>query len=267
MAKKEVFGTKEWAAENADDCRGCLHNCWYCYASANNARFKIRSISERDKLEFYDDKILKLLKKAPTTVMYPTQHDIHLDTINISIITIARLIIARHKVLIVSKPRLECIDKICHVFKGSGEDKIKFRFSIGSPNDETLKFWEPNAPDLADRTASLKTAFRHGYETSVSCEPLLTANIEEIKEMVNTSSPYVTDSIWIGKPNMLKSRLTLNQAPADVKAEGNRLMLALSDVRIMEIYEALKDNPIIKWKDSIKKIVGIERPTTAGKDI
>ena len=39
------------------------------------------------------------------------------------------------------------------------------------------------------------------------------------------------------------------------------------DERIFTIYEAYKDNPKIKWKDSIKKIVGIEPPPRPGMDI
>ena len=36
---------------------------------------------------------------------------------------------------------------------------------------------------------------------------------------------------------------------------------------IMKLYHKYKDNPKIKWKESIKKIVGIEIPTEAGLDI
>jgi len=39
------------------------------------------------------------------------------------------------------------------------------------------------------------------------------------------------------------------------------------DEMIFAIYETYKDNPIIKWKDSIKKIVGIEPPPESGMDI
>jgi len=35
----------------------------------------------------------------------------------------------------------------------------------------------------------------------------------------------------------------------------------------MELYGLYMNNPKIKWKDSIKKIVGIEEPEEAGLDI
>ena len=35
----------------------------------------------------------------------------------------------------------------------------------------------------------------------------------------------------------------------------------------MDLYDTFKSNPKIKWKDSIKKIIGIERPCEKGLDI
>lgn len=40
-----------------------------------------------------------------------------------------------------------------------------------------------------------------------------------------------------------------------------------SDRNIQKIYNELKDNPLVKWKDSIKKVVGIESPSEPGLDI
>jgi hypothetical protein len=42
---------------------------------------------------------------------------------------------------------------------------------------------------------------------------------------------------------------------------------SLSDGYILDLYSKYKDNPQIKWKDSIKKIVGIEIPIEPGLDI
>ncbi len=47
----------------------------------------------------------------------------------------------------------------------------------------------------------------------------------------------------------------------------DELLGLFTDERIMELYELYKNNPTIKWKESIKKIVGIEIPTQAGLDI
>ena len=44
-----------------------------------------------------------------------------------------------------------------------------------------------------------------------------------------------------------------------VKVEDNQ-----TDVRIWEIYEALKDEEKVRWKDSVKGIVGIEEDIRVG---
>ena len=36
---------------------------------------------------------------------------------------------------------------------------------------------------------------------------------------------------------------------------------------IWAIYNQFKDNPKIKWKDSIKKVVGLEMPAEPGMDV
>jgi hypothetical protein len=40
-----------------------------------------------------------------------------------------------------------------------------------------------------------------------------------------------------------------------------------NDENIYEIYEMFKNDPLIKWKESIKKVVGLEIPTESGLDI
>jgi len=48
---------------------------------------------------------------------------------------------------------------------------------------------------------------------------------------------------------------------------GKTLLQSQSDERILSLYEKLKDHPKIKWKESIKKVVGLQIPTEAGLDI
>jgi hypothetical protein len=45
------------------------------------------------------------------------------------------------------------------------------------------------------------------------------------------------------------------------------LMDSLSDSYILDLYARHKRNPRIKWKDSVKKVIGIERPIESGLDI
>jgi len=50
-------------------------------------------------------------------------------------------------------------------------------------------------------------------------------------------------------------------------AMANDLIGLMSDEFIHNLYAKNKSDPMIKWKDSIKKIVGIERPVEKGLDV
>jgi hypothetical protein len=49
------------------------------------------------------------------------------------------------------------------------------------------------------------------------------------------------------------------------ETERNRAMNRKSHER--RLYARHRDDTVIKWKDSIKKVVGIERPTEKGLDV
>lgn len=118
---------------------------------------------------------------------------------------------------------------------------------------------------LTVRQNSLKFAYYEGFKTSVSCEPAVDTNTNELVEIL---LPFVTDAIWIGLPNRLKASLKINGADDPETLErADALIKAQSNDWVKELYRKYHDNPIIKWKDSIKKIVGIDRPIMAGLDI
>jgi len=196
-------------------------------------------------------------------IMFPSTHDITPDTLQICIGQIRNILVAGHEILVVSKPHRDCIAAICDGFKDH-KDKILFRFTIGSASSETLKLWEPGAPSFDERIEALQLAHGQGFKTSVSCEPMLDGNIEAVVKVV---APYVTDAIWLGKMNQVKARLSFNKAPAEVVLAATVLVKEQSDANIQALYQRLKDNPQIKWKDSIKKVVGIEKPKAIGLDI
>jgi DNA repair photolyase len=166
-------------------------------------------------------------------------------------------------VLIVSKPSFECIKQICDTF-ADYKDHILFRFTIGSTNNKTLKFWEPNAPDYKERKQALIFAFEAGYQTSISCEPMLD---NKIGKVIDDLSQYVTDAIWLGKMNFAIRRLRTNgHLDAENLAVADQLLEWQDDAAIKQLYKKYKDNPKIKWKESIKKVVGLEVSTIKGED-
>ena len=72
--------------------------------------------------------------------MFPSTHDILPEFLEQSAQVIEQLLAAGNKVLIVTKPHLECVKRLCTL----PPDHLLFRFTIGAFDDDTLKFWEPS---------------------------------------------------------------------------------------------------------------------------
>ena len=254
-------GYKEWTKYSVNCCSGCANNCRYCYAKGMAVRFKQLTEDEWSLERVRQKDVDKKQKLYDSRVMFPSSHDITPSNFDACMIVIDKLLSAGNKLLIVSKPHLACISAICHSFKAY-KDKIIFRFTIGACNNEILAFWEPNAPRYEERKASLAYAFEAGFETSVSVEPML--SVDGVIDLVKDLEPFTTNSIWIGKMNHLHG--------IDVNNEEDREAIQAikdgqSDRNIWKIYNEMEDNPLVKWKDSIKKVVGIESPSEPGLDI
>jgi DNA repair photolyase len=128
-------------------------------------------------------------------VAFPSTHDIFPSNIDAYLSVLRKLLFAGNEVLIVSKPRLACIQAICDAAKDFKE-KFLFRFTIGAMDDEILSFWEPNAPSFLERAESLHYAYSQGFRTSVSTEPMLQSGA--IESMAQKLLPLVNDTMWIG---------------------------------------------------------------------
>ena len=253
MNDKPISGTKEWASRTENLIKGCSHDCKYCYAKAMTIQHK-RNTREDWKNEIVNQgKLKKGFRKHDGLIMFPSSHDITPDHLNECITFLYHILKPGNNVLIVSKPHLNCIKEICDNFKEYKEN-ILFRFTIGSADSAVLKFWEPNAPDFEERLESLKYAFNAEYKTSVSCEPMLDDKIDQV---IEKALPYVTETIWIGKPNKLNERLSMNGFKNDVATmdAARGLIQLFSDQYILDLYRRYKDNPKIMWKDSIKDVI------------
>jgi DNA repair photolyase len=255
---KRISGTREWADGTYNVLSGCGHGCLYCYAKTMAVRFNRKT---RDNWTTEEPTKRKPVPNAKR-VMFPTTHDITPEHLDLHLDAIDR-ITKKGNILIVSKPHLECIKAICAQFQDR-QDKILFRFTIGSVGDEVLKYWEPNAPGFAERLASLQHAFNEGFQTSVSCEPMLDANIESVVELVH---PFVTDAIWIGKMNKAVARVTINTNDPQAAECARHVEASQNEPRIRTIYAKFKDDPKVKWKESIKEVLGLELAQEEGLDV
>ena len=253
-AERDGKGTKEWADANYNICLGCQHDCLYCYARAQRCRFDpaMRGPGGWEAQRLNSNRLGYGTEVGSRgVVMFPTSHDITPDFLPQSLTTLNNLL-AKNQVLIVSKPHLSVIKTLCRELK-EHKSKILFRFTIGSLDAVLCKFWEPGAPPPAERVACLRYAFEQGYATSVSCEPML-SDRGGIVGLVGEVEQWVTDTIWIGKMQRCPGKYN-----AHVKGFGVALALIKSqqtDTEILKLVEALQGNGKVRWKDSIKAVMG-----------
>lgn len=265
--KKPATGTKEWSTSSVNVSSGCSHGCLYCYARAQAIRFKRKTPATWCDEEIIRDVLRKGFGKRAGRVMLPTTHDLTDATIEHVGTVARRLLEAGNDLLIVSKPRPELIERLLLRIPIPARDAVEFRFTIGSYLDSTLRFWEPGAPPFAERLASLFVCHRDGWHTSVSCEPMLERR-ERIVELVHMLEPLVDGTIWLGKMNQTRARLKMNGVAftEELLYRLDEIERAQADGEIGLLYRELKGHPLVRWKESIKRVVGLELATEPGLD-
>lgn len=241
-------GTNEWAEVTENICRGCPNNCLYCYAAHNANRFNLRKREEWATEELTKRSSITSYPARDGVVMFPSSHDI--TPFNLEAYTrVAKLILEKgNRLLIVSKPREDCFVQI---FNEIGEyvDQILFRFTIGTLCADVSKFWEPGAPLPSERVKVLRMAWMYGFSTSVSIEPMLSGRHSAI-DVFRVVSPYVTETVWIGKMNKALLRVDRKHE------EAVRNVLEMQrDEEILKLVDDLKAYQQIRWKDSIKEVI------------
>lgn len=247
-------GTKEWAEHNVNIGRGCSHNCLYCYAKERALRFKtILGPSEWPSEHINPKAVAARRGKKDGVIMFPTTHDITPYYLESSITVLEKLLSSGNKVLIVSKPHLDCIVQLCERLDGF-KDNILFRFTIGSLDPEICQAWEPGAPNPFERLAALSHAYNNRFNTSVSMEPFLDNVVNTIRDF-KVMATYVTDKIWVGKMNKLERRIDMSLP--ENQALVQQIKTNQTDTEIMYLFKKLKNHPKIEWKDSIKSVVNM----------
>lgn len=251
MTKKKT-GTREWAEDTVNIQLGCEHDCRYCYAHDQAARFKRIGEGGWSKPVINQKAVDKNYGKREGVVMLPSTHDITPDNISECLVVILKLLDAGNQVLIVSKPNLNCIELICERLV-EYKEQVMFRFTIGSTRDDVLAFWEPGAPGFEERLNCLKYAHFKGYRTSVSAEPYLDDGVEHL---YIRCFPYITESFWIGTLREFKRRVDKSKISVEQMYDYIRPLLGCqSNSAVWRLYEKLNGRPLIKWKDSIREIV------------
>jgi DNA repair photolyase len=243
-------GTKEWAKQNINICVGCENGCRYCYAQRIAQHYRNINQEVWRKMIIDEKKVNKNYQKRDGTIMFPSTHDIVATNLDAYCIVLEKLLKAGNDVLIVSKPRINCFERICEQFS-EYKKQITFRFTITSSNEDHLRYWEPFAPDYEERITSLEYAYKKGFETSVSIEPFLD-DVDELPKLVQFLENYTNGDIWIGK---------MSNIPTDINQdERKRLLKNYNEESLKRLAFLLFEYKQVRFKDSIGQILHVERP-------
>ncbi len=244
-------GTKEWADHNVNCIKGCFNDCRYCYAKMMARRFGRCQEEAWKNMIINKSAVERTYGRYKGRVMFPSTHDITDDPKiqEACFIVIGKLLEAGNEVLVTTKPRLPIIQQLVTKFS-SYREHLQFRFTITSVDNQLLSFWEPNAPQFEERFNSLIHAYEYTFKTSVSIEPFLDYTPQIL---VYKLSPFITESVWLGPMNYIP----LNSIPEADKHFYNSIRANYQLAHLKEIYEELRDNPIIRFKDSMRNRLGL----------
>ncbi len=263
FGKKNIRGTLEWAVAEINCSVGCPHGCRYCYARYDLVERKgIVDAYEWGKCRVLADEVARTQPLYSGQVMFPSAHDIVPENLDACLSVIRNLVDAGNRVLVVSKPHLTCIKKLCSELSDARE-QLLLRFTITAREPRILKIWEPYAPGFAERKECLKYAFDNGFATSVSVEPML--DIEDVVDMVDELLPFITNTIWLGKMNKIERRVACESE--EMRKEVDRIENGQSDERILKLYHELQGISQVRWKESVKKVIGVPLASEPGLDI
>lgn len=261
--KKNIRGTREWAVAEINCCLGCLHGCRYCYARYDAVQRKgIVTEKQWNACRVVEKEVLRQHPLYSGQVMFPTAHDIVPDNLEACVKVLKNLLDAGNRVLVVSKPNIESVRRICMDFDQFRE-RLLFRFTITARDSRLLEFWEPGAPAYTERKACLRHAFDMGFATSVSVEPMLDTG--DVIKMVHELLPYISHSIWLGKMNRIDERVNIDSEQMSLEIE--RIKQGQRDEKIWALYRDLKLFDKVRWKESVKEVLGLEGASKPGLDI
>lgn len=239
--------TQDWSNKTVNFATGCENDCRYCYAKGMAVRFKQVEEGQWNQMRIRQHDVEKRHKDYGEIVMFPSSHDITPAVLDEAVTVLGNLLKVGNRVLVVSKPHFDCIERLCGEFS-EFKDDILFRFTIGARNNEILSFWEPGAPSFEERKDALRYAYDTGFATSVSMEPIL--DMDDVIDLFFELEPFVTETIWAGKMNHLKKNISFDGPEVDRIEEGQR------QENCDLVHELLKDEPKARFKTGFIKRTG-----------
>lgn len=86
----------------------------------------------------------------------------------------------------------------------------------------------------------------------------------DVVAMVQELLPYVSHSIWLGKMNRMEKRVVIESELDEIMVDA--IQAGQTDERVFEIYGEVKKEPLVRWKEVMKAVLGLELPGEPGLD-
>jgi hypothetical protein len=192
--------------------------------------------------------------KTDDLIMFPTRHDTTPGNIKTVLGYLTRQLKAGNNILYVSKARLDCMQQVCTALSDY-KNQLLIRVTIGSMHPVLVKFWDRKAPSTQERLQALQYAKGAGFQTSISMEPIL-HGVEDAVATFRAVEPVVTEKVWIGAMEYPDTRVDTSNP--NYKKAVDELKVLQSQSELVRLYELLKDEPKVSWKESIRRAVGLE---------
>jgi DNA repair photolyase len=266
IAKGRKTGTREWSEHSVNCCLGCQHSCLYCYGRQAALRWgKIKRGEDWTTERVDADAASRTRKKYAGVVMFPTQHDLSDGNRRAYYDCLFALLVAGNNVLVVSKAGMELpalLARLLGDVAERGDDplpamRVEVRASITALDAVIARFWEPGAPAPGKRLQALANCASLGVRTSISIEPCL--DVRAIPAIIAAARDAgVAGEIWIGAANHLRQRTAWCRGLERLEGEIYRVEEGQTPEAMRRIYESLKGNSQIRWKDSYQKALGID---------
>ena len=250
-------GTREWSEFSFNIGRGCSNGCLYCYARADALRFgQIKSTAEWTSETLTKNARLSSYPKKNGVIMFPTTHDITPFYLPDFLRVAHSLLDKGNRLLITSKCSTVAMRLMAAAFL-QYKELVLFRVTIGSLDEGDCAFWEPGAPLAAERIEALRIAREAGYETSVAIEPML-AGWHETIQVIREVYPLVSETIWVGKMNRIRSRV--NASSPDVAAEIAGIEVLQCDGQIIRLVADVERFGMykVRWKESVRQVIRLK---------
>ena len=191
-------------------------------------------------------------RRITRTVIFPGRHEVRPANLQPCGEMIGSLLAAGCQVVVCTRASFRCVAALCHVLQRK-TDLLAFRVCLGSADDNLLGFWEPGTPSVQERVEALEYAQRVGFQTSVAIDPILDTTVAGIARTIETVSPYVTDTVWLGTLHNLFYALACNGwGDAETCGRAHELAALLSPWYGNEIRGLTRKYPRVRLSSALE---------------